>query len=80
MGDCTEVSILAALPAGSTMVKYECAIASPTMWAAARVKPGPTVFFLQTTSGAWKVSTAKQICVTPPVGLPKEILAFCPKA
>jgi len=80
MGDCTEVSILAALPAGSTMVKYECAIASPTMWAAARVNPGPTVFFLQTTSGAWKVSTAKQICVTPPVGLPKEIQAFCPKA
>jgi hypothetical protein len=50
------------------------------MWAAARVNPGPTVFFLQTTSDAWKVSTAKQICVTPPVGLPKEIQAFCPKA
>jgi hypothetical protein len=79
-GECTEVSILAALPAGSIMDKYQCAIASPTMWAAARVNPGPRVFFLQTKSGAWKVSTAKQMCGKPPAGLPKEIQAFCPKA
>ena len=79
-GECTEASILAALPAGSAMVKYDCAIASPTMWAAASVKPGPTVYFLQTTSGPWKVSTAKQMCGKPPAGLPKEIQAFCPKA
>jgi len=79
-GECTKVSILAALPAGLTMDKFQCAIASPSMWAAARVKPGPTVFFLQTTSGPWKVSTAKQICGKPPAGLPKEIQAFCPKA
>lgn len=79
LGECNKASILAALPAGSTMAKYECAIASPWMWAAARVKPGPTVFFLQATSGAWKVSTAEQLCGTPPKGLPKEISAFCPK-
>jgi hypothetical protein len=80
LGECTEASILKALPAGSTMVKYGCAIASPTMWAAARVKPGPKVYFLQNKGGAWKVSTADQVCGTPPKGLPKEIQAFCPKA
>jgi len=72
-------SLLAALPAGSTMDKFQCAIASPTMWAAARVKPGPTVYFLSITSGAWKVSKTGQVCTTPNKSLPKEILAFCPK-
>lgn len=80
LGECTKASILAALPAGSAMVKFQCAIASPWMWAAARVKPGPNVFFLQATSGAWKVSKADQICRAPSKSLPKEILAFCPKA
>ena len=61
------------------MDKFECAIASPTMWAAARVKPGPKVFFLQTTTGPWKVSTADKVCGTPKTSLPKEIRAFCPK-
>ena len=60
------------------MDKFECAIVSPSMWAAARVKPGPTVYFLQTTSGAWKVSKADEVCGKPSAGLPKEILAFCP--
>ena len=62
------------------MGKYQCALASPAMWAAASVKPGPRVFFLQTTSGAWKVSTADKICGNPRASLPKEIMAFCPKA
>jgi len=61
------------------MDKFQCAIASPAMWAAARVKPGPTVFFLQSTSGVWKVFKADQVCITPSKGLPKEILGFCPK-
>ncbi len=78
-GECTEASILAALPPQSTMDKYECAIASPNMWAAARVKPGPRLFFLQTNGGVWKVSTADQLCRTPKANLPPEILAFCPK-
>lgn len=79
-GECTDASILAALPAGSTMVKYQCAIASPTMWAAARVKPGPTVFFLQNTSGPWKVSTSDKVCGATSASLPPEIKAYCPKA
>jgi hypothetical protein len=40
------------------------------MWAAARVKPGPTVYFLQSTSGAWKVSAADKVCGAPPRGPP----------
>lgn len=80
MGQCTEASILAALPAGSTMDKYDCAIASPSMWAAARVKPGATVFFLEAKAGAWKVYTANKICQASSPRPPKEILAFCPKA
>ena len=79
-GECTDASILAALPAGSTMDKYQCATASPWMWAAARVKPGPTVFFLQAKSGAWKVSTAAQACGASSSGLPPEIKVFCTKA
>jgi len=61
------------------MDKFECAIASPTMWAAARVKPGLTAYFLQSTGGAWKVSRASQVCGNPSAGLPKEIGAFCSK-
>jgi hypothetical protein len=80
MGQCNEASILAALPAGSTMGKYQCDIASPWMWAAALVKPGPTVFFLQTKGGAWKVSRADQVCGASRQNLPKEVRAFCPKA
>jgi hypothetical protein len=78
-GQCTDASILAALPAKSTMVKYDCAIASPTMWAAARVNPGAKVFFLQSTSGAWKVSKAAKACGATGAKLPKEIKAYCPK-
>lgn len=62
------------------MDKYDCAIASPSMWAAARVKPGATVFFLEAKAGAWKVYTAKQMCGASSSRLPKNILAFCPKA
>ena len=79
-GECTEASILAALPVGSTMDKYQCAIVSPWMWAAARVKPGARVFFLQSKTGAWKVYTPEKVCGANKAGLPKEILAFCPEA
>ena len=79
MSECTEASILAALPAGSTMDKYSCEIVSPWMWAAARVKPGPTVVFLQTKGDTWKKVTTESVCSAPSKGLTNQILAFCPR-
>jgi len=62
------------------MDSYKCEIASPWMWAAARVKPGPRVFFLQNKGAVWKVSTADYVCGAARATIPKEILTFCPKA
>src|SRR5665647_30890 len=78
LGECNEPSLLAALPEVSKVIKFQCEIASPWMWAAARVN-GPRVFFLQTRGGAWRVSEADQVCGVPSKGVPKELLAFCPK-
>lgn len=75
--ECTEGSILAALPEGSTMVKYNCADVSGTQWAAAKVDPGPTVFFLQEKNSTWDVSTADSVCGTASAGLPETLLNYC---
>jgi hypothetical protein len=82
LGECNDASLLAALPAGSIMDKgkWQCALASPTMWAAVPLKPGPTVYFLQTKGGPWTVSKADQVCGAKKSGLPPEIRSFCPKS
>ncbi len=75
--DCSTESILKALPAGSTMVKYQCADAAGVTWAAAAVNPGPTVFFLQLKNGSWSAQTADEVCGTASAGLPPAIVDFC---
>lgn len=74
---CTQASILGALPNGSSMVSYKCANVGGTKWAAAKVNPGPTVFFLHANGSTWQVQTADEICGTASAGLPDAILAFC---
>jgi hypothetical protein len=59
------------------MVKYNCADVSGTQWAAVEVNPGPTVFFLQASGGAWDVSTSEEVCGTASAGLPPELLDYC---
>lgn len=74
---CSEQSLLAALPEGSEMVKFNCASVSGTQWAAVEVNPGPTVFFLQDNGGTWDVSTSEEVCGTASAGLPPELLDYC---
>ncbi|MFN8169292.1 MAG: hypothetical protein U0S36_10965 [Candidatus Nanopelagicales bacterium] len=74
---CTSASILAALPAGATMGKFECADVAGTQWAAASVNPGPTVYFLTANGSSWDVKTADEVCGTASAGLPQKLLAFC---
>lgn len=74
---CSEQSILSALPEGSEMVRFDCADVSGTTWAAAEVKPGPTVFFLQDNAGTWDVSTSDEVCGTASAGLPQKLLDYC---
>jgi hypothetical protein len=74
---CTEEAIMAAIPEGSTMVKYNCANVAGTEWAAVEVDPGPTVFFLQASGETWDVSTSDEVCGTASAGLPPELLDYC---
>ena len=78
-GDCSEASILAALPSGSELKDFECEVASPALWAAARVTSGSTVYFLESTSGPWELHESEEICTGAVTGLPSEILAYCPE-
>ena len=75
--DCTSQALLAALPSGSTMLKYNCADAGGEVWAAAKVNPGNTVFFLKWKGGEWDAMTADSICGTASAGLPQELLDYC---
>ncbi|MGV1036005.1 MAG: hypothetical protein ACOYD0_03120 [Candidatus Nanopelagicales bacterium] len=75
--ECTTDSILAALPEGSTIVKYNCANVAGTQWAAVKVNPGPTVFFLQEKNSTWDVSTSDEVCGTASAGLPETLLNYC---
>lgn len=75
--DCSAESIASALPGGSEVVKFDCADVSGTEWAAASVSPGPTVFFLQWSGGAWKAETSDEVCGTASAGLPEVLLSYC---
>jgi hypothetical protein len=74
---CTSQSILAALPGGATMEKYTCANVGGQEWAAAKVNPGNTVFFLKKNGSTWDAETAKSVCGTASAGLPSSLLAYC---
>ena len=74
---CTASSILGALPSGATMVRYHCANVAGTQWAAARVNPGPTTYFLKSSGSSWNVITKDQVCGTASSGLPESLLAYC---
>ena len=74
---CSEDAILAAIPEGSEMVRFDCADVAGTQWAATEVNPGPTVFFLKDAGGTWDVSTSDKICGTASAGLPPKLLDYC---
>ena len=75
---CTYQSILAALPAGATLVTFTCANVSGTKWAAAQAQPGDTVFFLQWSGTQWSAQDSDSVCGTASAGLPESLLAYCP--
>jgi ribosomal protein L16/L10AE len=74
---CTSNAILAALPGGAAMKKYTCGQVGDSQWAAARVDPGNTVFFLKRNGSTWQAMTADSICGTASAALPQTLLAYC---
>ena len=78
--DCSSQAILSALPGGATMEEFSCAKVGDTEWAAARVSPGDTVFFLQWDGTKWKAEDSQSICGTASAGLPKSLLSYCQTA
>jgi hypothetical protein len=74
---CTSEAILAALPSGATMQKFTCASVGGKLWAAARVNPGNTVFFLRWNGTKWNAQDAQSICGTASAGLPQSLLSYC---
>ena len=74
---CTSEAILAALPAGATMQEFTCANVGGKLWAAARVSPGATVFFLQWNGTKWNAQDSQSICGTASAGLPQSLLSYC---
>jgi co-chaperonin GroES (HSP10) len=74
---CTSEAILAALPAGATMQEFTCADVGGKLWAAARVSPGDTVFFLQWNGTKWDAQDSQSICGTASAGLPQSLLSYC---
>ena len=77
---CTSEAILAALPAGATMQKFTCADVGGKLWAAARVSPGNTVFFLRWNGTKWNAQDSQSICGTASAGLPQSLLSYCKAA
>ena len=74
---CTSEAILAALPSGATMDEFTCADVGGKLWAAARVSPGATVFFLQWNGTKWNAEDSQSICGTASAGLPQSLLSYC---
>jgi co-chaperonin GroES (HSP10) len=74
---CTSEAILAALPSGATMQKFTCANVGGKLWAAARVSPGDTVFFLRWNGTKWNAQDSQSICGTASAGLPQSLLSYC---
>jgi co-chaperonin GroES (HSP10) len=74
---CTSEAILAALPSGATMEEFTCADVGGKKWAAARVKPGNTVFFLQWNGTKWNAEDSQAVCGTASAGLPQSLLSYC---
>ncbi len=79
-GLCTEESILASLPEGAKLQEFQCALGSPYMWAAARVMPGPKVYFMRSNNGPWTLVKTSQACGSGPTRAPEELTAICPKS
>ena len=75
--DCSSQAILSALPGGATMQEFTCAKVGDTEWAAARVSPGDTVFFLRWNGTKWNAEDSQSICGTASAGLPQSLLSYC---
>lgn len=74
---CSSRALLAALPGGATMKEFDCANAGGEEWAAARVDPGNTVFFLQRSGTKWNAVTSSDVCGTASAGVPAKLLSYC---
>ena len=75
--ECSSQAILSALPGGATMQEFTCAKVGDTEWAAARVSPGNTVFFLQWNGTKWNAEDSDSVCGTASAALPQSLLSYC---
>lgn len=79
---CTEEALQAALPAGSTIVSFECASVTDQQWAGGKATApgGEVVWFAKADapSTTWEAVEPDEICGTASAGLPPKILALCP--
>ena len=64
-------------PAGATMQEFTCADVGGKLWAAARVSPGDTVFFLQWNGTKWNAQDSQSVCGPASAGLPQSLLSYC---
>jgi hypothetical protein len=60
--------------------EFTCAKVGDAEWAAARVSPGDTVFFLQWNGTKWNAEDSQSICGTASAGLPQSLLSYCKAA
>jgi hypothetical protein len=59
------------------MQEFTCADVGGKLWAAARVDPGETVFFLQWNGSKWNAQDSNSVCGTASAGLPQSLLSYC---
>lgn len=78
-GHCSENSLLAMLPAGSSIGAFQCELGSPYMWAAVQVKSSPNVYFMRS-KGPWEMVETSQACGSGADRAPEELIAMCPES
>ncbi|WP_084106662.1 hypothetical protein [Demequina sp. NBRC 110056] len=77
-GVCAEESILHALPQGSEVATFQCALGSPYMWAAAEVVGGSEVYFMRS-NGPWEIVEVTVACGDGDDRAPDELATLCPQ-
>ena len=78
-GQCSEASIQSSLPNGGTLQDFQCDVASPFMWAAARVEPEGQVVFMRSNGSPWVLVETQEACGSGPSHAPQSLAAMCPK-
>ncbi|WP_430868345.1 hypothetical protein [Demequina aurantiaca] len=77
-GHCAEASLLAMLPAGSSIQEFQCALGSPYQWAAVVESSTSEVYFMRS-NGPWELVETGDACESGEGQAPEELLSMCPE-